>query len=322
MGLLLFEVSVPGSLMLFGEHAVLHGKMAIVAAIDARMHVTLTPNDKNKIFISSSLENLELNLNNLAQNVTEKLATSLLVYVLESIHYVNKEHKITVGFDLNILDGNLKKSSGFGSSAAVVVGVLLVMNKFFSLSINEELIFKQALYVVHKVQGGLGSGADVAASIYGGIIAYQNFAPQKFLSTTLDLMAIYCGYKTKTADVIKIINDKITKENYKNLYNYIFSSLDDCSKLAITAIEQRDLNILGVLMNIAHGLLSGLGVVDPTLDKLATNLRAQSTIYGAKISGAGLGDCVIGLGELNLDNSIFTEEQFIIKTTHRGIIWQ
>lgn len=324
-GLQLFEVSVPGSLMLFGEHAVLHGKMAIVAAIDARLKVTLIPHNKKKILINTSLEDLELDLNNLEQNVKAKLATSLLSYVLESINYINQNINITSGFNLQIADGNLKKSSGFGSSAAVVVGVLLVMNKFFSLPITNALLFKQALQVVHKIQDGLGSGADIAASIYGGIIAYQNFIPQKILMTNLDLIAIYCGYKTKTADVIKIINHKIQNSfyknaSYKNLYNYIFASLDDCSKLAIDALEQLDLNMLGALMNIAHGLLSGLGVVDVNLDKLATTLRAQSNIYGAKISGAGLGDCVIGLGTFRPNNLIFVEEQFMLKTTNQGAI--
>jgi len=33
-------VSVPGSLMLFGEHAVLRGAPAVVTAVDQRMRVT------------------------------------------------------------------------------------------------------------------------------------------------------------------------------------------------------------------------------------------------------------------------------------------
>ncbi len=315
----MFKVSVPGSLMLFGEHAVLQGKMAVVAAINSRLEVDLTPHN-NKIFINSSLGNCELNLNNLTQDLTNKLAmNSSLQYVIECIQYINSQQKITKGFRLDLIDGNLKNSVGFGTSAAVVVGVLFVANKFFSLDISKDVIFKQALCVVHKVQDGLGSGADVAASIYGGIIGYQNFTVQKVFKKEIDLTAVYCGYKTKTADVIKIINNKLQNENYKNLYNYIVNSMHDCSKLGISAIEQNDLNTLGKLMNVAHGLMSGLGVVDNTIDKLATDLRAQSGMYGAKISGAGMGDCVIGLGTLN--NQIFKEEQFSIKTTPCGLIW-
>ena len=148
----MFKVSVPGSLMLFGEHAVLQGKMAVVAAINSRLEVDLTPHN-NKIFINSSLGNCELNLNNLTQDLTNKLAmNSSLQYVIECIQYINSQQKITKGFRLDLIDGNLKNSVGFGTSAAVVVGVLFVANKFFSLDISKDVIFKQALCVVHKVQ--------------------------------------------------------------------------------------------------------------------------------------------------------------------------
>ena len=47
----MFKVSVSGSLMLFGEHAVLKGKTAIVAAVNARLQVALVANYNNKIII-------------------------------------------------------------------------------------------------------------------------------------------------------------------------------------------------------------------------------------------------------------------------------
>ncbi len=319
----MFKVSIPGSLMLFGEHAVIQGKMAVVTAIDARLQVILTPNNNNKVIIRSSIENCELDLQKIQQDLALNLANTSLTYVLACIKYLNRQSPIVTGFDLDIIDGNLKPSAGFGSSAAVVVGVLLVINKFLSLDINQDTIFKQAINIVHIIQDGFGSGADIAASIYGGIIAYQNFIPQKIVPKKLDLIAIYCGYKTKTSDVIKIINNKIQENiDYKNLYNYIFASMDDCSRLAIDAIEQENLDVIGKLMNIAHGLMSGLGIVDNNLDRLATTLRSQSSIYGSKVSGAGLGDCIIGLGFLdNKHNKIFTEQQFVLTTSPQGVIW-
>ena len=319
----MFKVSVAGSLMLFGEHAVLKGKTAIVAAVNARLQVALVANYNNKIIISSSIENIQLDLDNLEQELTKQLYNKSLVYVLECLKYINNKQKIVTGFKLNITDGNLKSAAGFGSSAAVVVGVLFVVNKFFSFDINNDIIYQEALSVVHQVQDGLGSGADVAASIYGGIIAHQNFIPQKFLAKEFDLIAIYCGYKTKTSEVIKIINNQIaTNKNYKKISNYIFNSMDDCSKLAIDAIEQEDFNVIGKLMNLAHGLMSGLGIVDANLDRLATNLRSQPTIYGSKVSGAGLGDCVIGLGTLSPQNNIiFPEQSFMLTTTKQGVLW-
>jgi len=68
----LFKVSVPGSLMLFGEHAVLYGKTAIVAAIDARLHIEIAFNNLEKINIYSSIGTINLNihdLNNINTNI-------------------------------------------------------------------------------------------------------------------------------------------------------------------------------------------------------------------------------------------------------------
>ena len=314
----MFKVSVPGSVMLFGEHAVLHGKMAIVAAINSRLQVTLIANHNNNIYIKSSFGSKEFNINDL--NSLE-INISGWQFVIASIKYFNSLYKINIGFSLSILDGNLKNSVGFGSSAAVVVGVLAVLNNFFAKNQSEQELFKQSLHVVHQVQNGRGSGADLAASIYGGIISFKDFSIQKIIKKVLNLTAIYCGYKTKTADVIKIINNKIVEnKTNKKLYKYIFNSINNCNKLAIAAIKQENLSVLGKLMDISHGLMAGMGIVDANLDQLACTLRAQSTIYGAKISGAGLGDCVIGLGKTT--ENIAGENQFFIQTTPQGLIWQ
>ena len=177
----MIKVSIPGSVMLFGEHAVLHGKMAVVAAINARLQVTLTSNNNNKINLISSFGNYELSLQDLINN---EAITAEWQFVINSIKHFNSQHKITSGFSLLIEDGSLKNSVGFGSSAAVVVGVLASLNKFFSYNQTQENLFKQALSVVHQAQNGFGSGADLAASIYGGIIGFKDFSVQKIFKKT------------------------------------------------------------------------------------------------------------------------------------------
>lgn len=313
----MFKVLVPGSLMLFGEHAVLHGKMGVVATINAWLQIELIPNNSHNINIYSSFGNINLNINNLNNIKTNVINWE---FVLTSIKIFNLHQTINQGFDLIITNKNLKLSSGFGSSAAVVVGVLVNLNRFFDIKNLKQNLFKQALHIVHEVQDGLGSGADIAASIYGGIISIKDGVIQKVLKKTFDLTAIYCGYKTKTADVIKIVNNKIAE--HKKLYDYIFTSMNNCSKLALIAIQQDNLYMLGKIMNIAHGLMSGLGVVDNKLDQLACTLRAQDAIYGSKISGAGLGDCVIGLGTLTtkLFKEDMIESQFTLEIVKQGYI--
>ncbi len=65
---------------------------------------------------------------------------------------------------------------------------------------------------------------------------------------------------------------------------------------AVEAMRDHDWRIVGTCMNQSQIYMKELGVSDDTLDHLVSHLEAQPSILGAKISGSGLGDCVIGLG--------------------------
>jgi len=109
------------------------------------------------------------------------------------------------------------------------------------------------------------------------------------------LVAVYSGYKTPTHEVIAKVEKK--RAQCPTVFASLYNAIDCCAKNAIIAIKKKDLAQLGLLMNIHQGLQDALGVNDAVLSKLIFELRAKPNIYGAKISGSGLGDCVIGLGE-------------------------
>ena len=52
--------SAPGKIILFGEHFVVHGTKAILAAIDKRVTVTTTITEKNSLRINSQLGTFEV----------------------------------------------------------------------------------------------------------------------------------------------------------------------------------------------------------------------------------------------------------------------
>ena len=52
--------SAPGKIILFGEHFVVHGTKAILAAIDKRVTVTSTFTDNKTIKVNSQLGTLEV----------------------------------------------------------------------------------------------------------------------------------------------------------------------------------------------------------------------------------------------------------------------
>ena len=69
------------------------------------------------------------------------------------------------------------------------------------------------------------------------------------------------------------------------------------TQYALEAASRADWQAVGELMNINQGLMDALGVNNEQLAKLVFALREDPGIMGSKISGSGLGDCVVGLGK-------------------------
>ncbi len=292
--------------MLMGEHAVLYNHPALVAAIDRRITVTLIPksdaNDRS-VSISSHLGSLRTHLDSL------EIQTPFQ-FVLAAI--LEERHALTQGFELWI-ESEFSHTVGFGSSAAVVVATLAALEKFQqiegdksdSCNTHEQNIalLTKAHAVIRRIQG-IGSGADAAASIFGGVISYQmplkvpSVPPSvECLEHLPPLLAIYSGAKVPTPLVIKQV-EKAYNRN-PTIIEQLFKTIAACTESARNAHQNADWESLGLLMNIHQGLQTALGVSNKILDAIVESLRASKQIYGAKISGAGLGDCVIGLGTLN-----------------------
>ncbi|MFZ3067826.1 MAG: hypothetical protein WA253_06730, partial [Gammaproteobacteria bacterium] len=128
----------------------------------------------------------------------------------------------------------------------------------------------------------------------------KNINPQvERIPHTLFLTALYAGFKTPTADAIKLLQERFA--NNETLLTSILNAIGECAEAGFQYAKQANWPALGGMMIIQQGLMQDLGVSLPVLDALVSDLNQQPAILGAKISGSGLGDCVIGLGEVAPD---------------------
>lgn len=313
MALPYYNVSVPGSLMLLGEHAVLYGKQSLVCAINKRLNMQLQPVKSTTITITDT------RLGTVVQNLADLQVAPPFTFVLRTI--LEFRHQIASGFNLKI-ESEFSSVLGFGSSAAVIVATIAVLNQWVnSIPLSDAEIFILAKKIMLSIQS-VGSGADIAASVYGGVLSY-NAQPCEYKKLPLipNLTAVYCGYKTPTIDVIKLM--VANRQQNITLYDNIFQTMHVYVQRAIEAIKQADWQLLGQLMTQHHECQIALGTSDDLLNSLVQKLLSQQKIFGAKISGAGLGDCVIGLGEVGEDLNYTNQNilQFSLNIEQAGIVY-
>ncbi|VGO15295.1 Phosphomevalonate kinase [Pontiella desulfatans] len=299
--------SAPGSLMLLGEHAVLHGYHALVGAINRRITVQLTQTETDFVRIFSILGEYQAPLNDLVDH-------SSFGFVIQAIRQ-QAEH-IPTGFDLKI-DSDFSSTIGFGSSAAVTVAThAALMAWIMGEEPHRETLFNQSLKTVHEVQKS-GSGSDVAASVFGGMVGYTTAPEFHPLELSVPLTAVYCGYKTPTPEVILKVEQMRNEDPAK--YERIYATIDASVMEAIDGLRNHDFPAFGEVLNRNQELMDEIGVNTPELQEIVSALQAAPDVFGAKISGSGLGDCAIGVGYADLAGLAYPVHR--LEITSAGILY-
>ncbi len=286
----MIKVSAPGKLMLFGEHAVVHGRPCIVTAVNHRMSVEINKREDDRIILNAP----DMNVNDYSVSLED----------------LNKEHPKEVRFALAAVKNffgkyglrsglNIKTKSefsskfGFGSSSAVTVCTLKTLSELFKINMNEKELFELAYKTVIDIQG-VGSGFDVAAAIHGGTLYFVTGgkAIEPLNIEEIPLIVGYTGIKADTATLVKMV-EKEFKENPLKV-NRIFDNIKNIVENAKKDIIESNWKRVGELMNRNQSLLRRLDVTSKELENLiSTSIKAGA--YGAKLSGAGGGDCMIAL---------------------------
>lgn len=275
--------------MLLGEHAVLHGSRALVCAINRRITVKLYPLGDGTLEIDSSLGTYKSPLVNLQDHPSFK-------FVIQAV--TQHRELIPSGLKLRI-ESDFSAEIGFGSSAAVTVAThAALMTWVNKQSPDNEVLFAAALQTVHAVQQGRGSGSDLVASVFGGAVSYHTAPDFLPVPISVPITAVYCGYKTPTPEVIRLVEEKRAADPDK--FARIYAEIDASIPAAIDALRKHDLPAFGNILNTNQQLMIEMGVNTPELQEITMRLQRDPDVFGAKISGSGLGDCAVGVGYCDL----------------------
>ena len=171
--------SAPGKIILFGEHFVVHGTKAILAAIDKRVTVTSTFTENKTIKVNSQLGTLEVPISSSYEEVKSEFRP--FVYLANKI--INSNQNVN-GLEVTI-DSDIPIGVGLGSSSACCVAAAASISELFKELSSEEIL--NISIEAEKTIFPDTSGADCTVCTYGGMIEYEQFTGTKKIDNTFEL---------------------------------------------------------------------------------------------------------------------------------------
>lgn len=284
-------ISTPGKLMLFGEHSVVYGNPCIVTAVGQRMQAKVTLSGDGTLQIDAPdvhLEEYRKEVSDLGIGDIPKGAK----FVEVAVKNLFEKYSVSSGVHVST-QSQFSSKLGFGSSSASTVCVMKALSVLMHLDLPNKEIFDIAYKTVLDVQGK-GSGFDIAAAVYGGTLLYQNGGEviESLEIADIPLIVAYSGVKADTVTLVNGVAALHEKDSQK--INGIFEEITQIVGKAKEALQDSDWKTSGALMNENQELLTQLEVSTPKLDAMISAARGAGA-YGAKLSGAGGGDCIIAL---------------------------
>lgn len=252
-------------IILIGEHAVVYGYPAISLPL---LEVEVTC----KVVSAES-----------PWRLYEEDTLSMAVYA--SLEYLD----ITEACVRCEIDSAIPEKRGMGSSAAISIAAIRAVFDYYQADLPHdvlEILVNRAEMIAHMNPSGL----DAKTCLSDQPIRFiKNVG---FTELEMDLSAYLViadtGVYGHTREAIQVVQNK-GKDALPFLH-----ALGELTQQAEVAISQKDAEELGQILSQAHLHLKEIGVSSPEADFLVETTLSHGAL-GAKMSGGGLGGCIIAL---------------------------
>jgi len=271
-----------GKIILFGEHAVVHGSPAIAMSISRgiKAHVSKSSDEFSLVVPKWNLKFTE-NDNSKIYKAVNEIAQALNT----TLH----------GLQIN-LDVEIPHRAGLGASAAMAASISRALVSFFNLTVTKEKLFS-SVQASEKVFHGKPSGIDASIALLGETLIFSKLKQIEYLDINPpNFLVVHSGEPGDTLTTVKRFKNKL--ENEKKEARKYLGEITSLVKQGENALVNNDLKKLGSLMIKNHEHLNWFGVSSSKLNQIV-DVALNSGALGAKMTGGGGGGCAIVLAPDN-----------------------
>lgn len=300
------QASAPGKLVLLGEYAVLDGAPALVAAVSRRAHVCIEETPGKICRIESTEAHPQgaefilsprgrVNWRSRQSECRRRFA--LFAYVLERFA---RQHPDLSGFRVRLCTRELfmaEHKLGLGSSAALVVALdAALMHHADAVADPPGNRLARLLDLHANFQNG-GSGLDVAASLFGGLICFARSSGLPRIEPmpwpgALHMLCLWSGRPASTRHFLRAVDEARVRDPQGHADQV--ECLSSVARRGEGALRSGDVARLLDAVDAyadaldAFGRACGILIMSPAHTQLRRLAAEAGAVY--KPSGAGAGD--------------------------------
>lgn len=319
------EAQAPGKLVIVGEYAVLEGAPGLAVAVDVRAQARITPlpGSGNQLLIPDTGETFRFRWVPASGPRWDGVSPGAFGLPLEACAAILTARGLlprpaelpacqielaTAAFHRTGSDGRRVKL-GLGSSAAVVVALTGALLRFArAAALPRQTLIAICCEAHRRLQGGAGSGIDVATAVTGGAVAIAfsrgagpdaNVPEARPVSwpRRLGMVAVWSGQSASTPAMLARLRAFQAQDSAR--FTSHMGRLGANAGQAVAAWSAGDTGaLLGAIAGYESGLrqldeAAGIGIFSPVHERLRAIAVKHGAVY--KPSGAGGGDFGLAL---------------------------
>lgn len=287
---LVTTATAPGKTILFGEHAVVYGRPAIAVPVSgrrARVTVADLPAATGIRLVARDLGKRYAGAGGDADDDGRFLQAALALVLGElGVDSAVLDIEVTVESDIPI-------ARGMGSGAAVSAALMRAVAAHLGVALERERL-SALVFTTEKMLHGNPSGIDNTTVVYDQPVWFVHGERPEPLSVPgrLTLLIGDTGVPARTRESVAMVKGR--HQETPEVLEGCFDAIGEIVYQAREALSSGALEKLGPLMDQNHALLAAIGVSSPELELLVRAARDAGAL-GAKLSGGGMGGCMIAL---------------------------